>query len=109
MGILQKHNSVIMKTILFMMSLVTSIAIAATTQFSPVNGEFASPAAQQSYVSSGDMDEMQKDSEQADAIELKLSEQYTARSTGCSVGCSVGCSTGCSTGCSMGCSVGCRS
>jgi hypothetical protein len=73
--------------------------------------EWSSPAAQSSYLSDGNIEVLDSDSNVLKNLVASVDNpsylQYTSgsctRSTGCSTGCSVGCSTGCSTGCSVGC------
>ncbi len=70
--------------------------------------EFSSPAAEQSFLTNGNLNMALDISNEVDAVfSNDGAKTYAYRSSGCSVGCSSGCSVGCSSGCSVGCSSGC--
>lgn len=70
-------------------------------------GDFSSPAAEASYVQSGDISNIASETSFVMDLEENTTVHQWGRSSGCSTGCSMGCSSGCSSGCSMGCSSGC--
>lgn len=99
-----------MKKIVFCM-IVAFSAIYAITKSSNAsttysNESFASPAAEQAYITQGDMSQNLTDAQTVVAVKKGAAEENYTRTASCSSGCTVNCSRSCTTCCSHQCGRG---
>ncbi len=70
------------------------------------SAEFAFPAAEESFVTQGDMSRNLTDEQMIDAIKKGRNEEYVTRTMSCTLSCTVNCSRSCSTCCTHQCGRG---
>lgn len=84
-------------------ALVFAVKPSSATTSSCDTAKFSTSAAQQAFLTTGDLSQKTPDNVQAERLLAGGRGPISARSYGCSNGCSYGCSIGCTNGCSYGC------